>query len=66
MTPAEHLAAAEYWLDKAAESYQMGTGSLSLWAASIGTGHALVALAAEAGVPHQPGPQDKGASDGAA
>lgn len=53
MTPDEHLAEADNILIGAASHYNRGDTSEAAWRANLAIAHALVAIGAQMGVPHQ-------------
>ena len=65
MTPAEHLAEADRILTAATGHYKRGDTSEAAWRANLAVGHALIAIGAQLGVPHQHRPTVGGDTDAA-
>lgn len=53
MTPAEHLTVAEGIITAATGHYARGDTAEAAWRANLAVAHALIALGAQLGVPHQ-------------
>lgn len=53
MTPEEHLARADHILLGAASHFDKGDTAEAAWRANVAVAHALIAIGAQLGVPHQ-------------